>query len=133
MRIGPKATDMSCSHQLNFVPDGHKCGRLHGHSYKVRAWVSCDARCFDPAECRSEGLDEPVQWVMDYGELLEACKTEIKDVLCHRHLNDTLEHPTTENLCRWVWPRIERRLPAHVRLDSIEIHEGEHVCRLDRI
>ena len=26
------------AHWLPHVPEGHKCGRMHGHTYRVRVW-----------------------------------------------------------------------------------------------
>ena len=42
------------AHRLPNVPAGHKCARLHGHSYR--------------AEIRVEGpVGEDTGWVMDFG------------------------------------------------------------------
>lgn len=44
------------AHRLPNVPDGHKCSRLHGHSFRVRIHVSGSV---DPAS----------GWVMDFGDV----------------------------------------------------------------
>jgi 6-pyruvoyltetrahydropterin/6-carboxytetrahydropterin synthase len=90
------------SHLIDGLPEGHKCGRLHGHNYTVEVVLS------------SPTLN-PVGFVRDYGEL--AAFQEILDKQCdHHHLNDVLGHNiaklTTAELlaryffsvCKTAWP-----------------------------
>jgi 6-pyruvoyltetrahydropterin/6-carboxytetrahydropterin synthase len=87
------------AHRLPRVPDGHKCARLHGHSYKVQVHVRGDV---DPA----------TGWVMDFAEIKKAFRP-LHDQLDHYYLNDVpgLENPTSENLARWIWERLIDQLP----------------------
>jgi 6-pyruvoyltetrahydropterin/6-carboxytetrahydropterin synthase len=87
------------AHRLPHVPEGHKCGRLHGHSYRVEAHVRGDV---DPVS----GM------VMDFAEIKAAFKP-LEEKLDHHYLNevDELENPTSENLARWVWKHLEGSLP----------------------
>jgi len=90
----------SYSHQLDGLPDGHQCARMHGHNAVVRITLA------------SQMLD-PTGFVIDYGDLAPL-KTYLDDTFDHRHLNDVVEfNPTAENLCRylyefcthtWDWP-----------------------------
>lgn len=130
--ISPDPIYISCAHRLTHVPDGHKCGRLHGHTYTIRVWVSCHERCFIAGKCRAEGLDSPVQWVMDFGDLIAILRDQMHALLDHSDLNETIPNPTAENICRWAWPRIAGALPAHVRLDALELLEGVHACKVTR-
>ena len=87
------------AHRLPNVPEGHKCARLHGHSYKVIVHVEA------PVEPESG-------WVMDFGDLKKAFKPlEVR--LDHYYLNDIegLENPTSEVLARWIWERLKPTLP----------------------
>lgn len=96
------------AHSLPNVPDGHKCARLHGHSFRVRVTV--------------EGpVGEDTGWVMDFADLKAAVQPTI-DELDHRLLNDIegLENPTSEVLARWIWERIESELPG---LAAVEVRE----------
>jgi len=92
------------AHRLPNVPEGHKCGRLHGHSYVVEAHV-----------------DGPVGattgWVVDFGDI-EAAWKPLDDALDHRFLNEVegLANPTSENLARWIWARLRPRLPSLSRI-----------------
>lgn len=75
----------SASHVLLDLPEGHPCGRLHGHNYVVRVILS------------GEELDS-VGFLFDYGNL-GPLKDYVDAHLDHRHLNDRLnENPTAEHL-----------------------------------
>jgi 6-pyruvoyltetrahydropterin/6-carboxytetrahydropterin synthase len=96
------------AHHLPRAPEGHKCRRLHGHSFKV--------------EITLEGeVDPSTGWFVDYGVIREAVEP-IRSELDHYCLNDIagLENPTSELLCQWIWVRLKPRLPALAR---IVIHE----------
>lgn len=87
------------AHSLPNVPPGHKCARLHGHSYRVEVHI--------------EGLvDGHSGMIMDFAELKNAF-TPIYQVLDHHLLNDVegLENPTSENLAYWLWDRLIETLP----------------------
>lgn len=96
------------AHRLPNVPAGHKCERLHGHSFQVRVYV------------RGEP-DAQTGWIMDFGDIKAVCRP-IVDRLDHRYLNEIegLENPTSENLCRWIWARLKPVLPA---LSALELRE----------
>jgi 6-pyruvoyltetrahydropterin/6-carboxytetrahydropterin synthase len=87
------------AHRLPHVPEGHKCGRLHGHSYRVEVHVRGD-------------VDPVTGMVIDFAEIKAAFRP-LEDMLDHHYLNevDGLENPTSENLARWVWKHIEGTLP----------------------
>lgn len=87
------------AHRLPNVPDGHKCARLHGHSYRAVVQVSGQV-----------GAD--TGWVQDFGEIKSAFKP-LEDELDHRYLNDVpgLENPTSEVLAKWIWDRLIVSLP----------------------
>lgn len=96
------------AHRLPNVPEGHKCARLHGHSFQLRVTLRGDA-------------PEPSGWVMDFADLKAAVKPVIER-LDHYYLNEIegLENPTSENLCRWIWAQLSPDLPA---LFAVEIKE----------
>jgi 6-pyruvoyltetrahydropterin/6-carboxytetrahydropterin synthase len=96
------------AHRLPNLPPEHKCSRLHGHSFRVRIWVS-------------GAVDDRTGWVMDFGEIKAVCKPVI-DELDHRYLNEIagLENPTSERIAAWLWARIHPRLP---QLSAVEVRE----------
>lgn len=87
------------AHWLPNVPEGHKCGRMHGHSFRVTIVVSGD-------------VDPETGWVMDYGGIKEAF-APLDDELDHYCLNEIegLENPTSEMLAQWIWKRLHPNLP----------------------
>jgi len=96
------------AHRLPNVPEGHKCSRLHGHSWKGVVYVEGD-------------LDERTGWIMDYGDIKTAFEPIYRQ-LDHRYLNeiDGLENPTSEVLAKWIWDRLKPDLP---QLSRIVINE----------
>jgi len=99
---------LEAAHHLPSVPEGHKCRRLHGHSFRV------DVHVRGP-------VGEDTGWVMDFADVKAAFRP-IHDALDHRYLNEIegLENPTSENLARWIWARLKPALPA---LDRIVVKE----------
>src|SRR4051794_11736019 len=99
-----KEFTFEAAHRLPLVPDGHKCARLHGHSFRVEIHVGGPVR-------------PDTGWVMDFGDIKTAFKP-FYDQLDHNYLNEIegLENPTSENLARWIWERLEDRLPGLARI-----------------
>ncbi len=95
-----KEFTFEAAHRLPNVPGGHKCRRLHGHSYRVEIHVS-------------GAVDEGAGWVMDFEEI-KAAFAPVHDLLDHRYLNeiDELENPTSENVARFIWDHLESSLPV---------------------
>jgi len=79
------------SHQLQGLPEGHQCGRLHGHSYTVELH-------FVGGGVTNEG------WLFDFGQM-KPFKDYVDERLDHRHLNHLpgLGQPTSENLARLLY------------------------------
>ena len=87
------------AHRLPLLPEGHKCSRLHGHSFRVEVHVQGDV---DPAT----GI------LIDFAAI-KAAFAPLHDRLDHYFLNEVegLENPTSENLARWIWDRLESSIP----------------------
>ena len=96
------------AHTLPSLPEGHKCRRMHGHSFKVEISVEGE-------------VDEEVGWVYDHARISRAM-APLLDLLDHSYLNDIegLENPTIENMAAWFWRRLAPDLPG---LSRIVIHE----------
>ncbi len=99
---------IEAAHLLPNVPAGHKCGRLHGHSFVVRVVVCGE-------------VDSDSGWIMDFADIKEIFQP-IYQQLDHYYLNDIegLENPTSENLAKWIWSRLKAELPM---LSQIEVKE----------
>jgi 6-pyruvoyltetrahydropterin/6-carboxytetrahydropterin synthase len=103
-----RAFTIEAAHRLPNVPVGHKCSRLHGHSFRIELHIT------GPVEAHSG-------WVMDFADVREAFQSTY-DQLDHHYLNEVpgLENPTSENLARWIWQQMKPRLPL---LAKIVVHE----------
>jgi len=95
------------AHFLPHVPDGHKCARLHGHSFRVQVQVGGE-------------VDPTLGWVMDFADVRAACEP-VREALDHRLLNDIdgLDNPTSELLAAWIWERLTPSLDGHLRAVTV--------------
>lgn len=84
-----KTFGFSASHVLDGLPEGHPCGRWHGHNYKVELILG------------AESLDQ-VGFVVDY-RALDMFRSFLETVFDHWHLNDVVDfNPTAENLAAYL-------------------------------
>lgn len=99
-----KEFTIEAAHWLPNVPEGHKCRRMHGHTFRIQVHVSGP-------------LHPELGWVMDFADIRGAFNA-IEDQIDHRCLNDVtgLENPTSENLARWLWRSLLPALPALSRI-----------------
>jgi len=110
-RIG-KAFAFEAAHRLPGLPEGHKCGRLHGHSYRVEVVLGA-------AELTPPGF------VTDFGDLAPF-REHIDASLDHRLLDNVLDAPATSealacHLAEWFVANVEPGIPG--RLLSVRVSE----------
>lgn len=96
------------AHRLPNVAPGHKCARLHGHSYRVVVHVEGE-------------VDDRAGWVIDFADI----GTSFEPLLArldHYYLNEVegLDNPTSERLAAWIWQRLVPTLPG---LSQVVIRE----------
>lgn len=105
-----KTFDFDAAHFLPLVPDGHKCKRMHGHTYRVE--IAC------------VGARDERGMVCDYAEIAEAW-APLHAVLDHHVLNEIagLENPTTENLAPFILAEL-RRLAPKLPIYSVRVYES---------
>jgi 6-pyruvoyltetrahydropterin/6-carboxytetrahydropterin synthase len=84
---------IDCAH---FLPGHVKCGRVHGHTYKVEVAI--------------EGETTEGGMVVDFGELRSRVRGVLEEY-DHRSWNDALESPTVENICALLAKRLADSLP----------------------
>lgn len=109
-----KRFDFSASHILEGLPEGHKCGRLHGHNYTVEV------------ELTAKELDAH-GFVLDYGAL-DTFKKYLDDVCDHRHLNDIVgwRQPTAEFLAEFLFRAASSLLLDvldHAKVSAVKVYE----------
>lgn len=100
------------AHRLPRVPAGHKCARLHGHSFRVEVAVAGP-------------VDPSTGWFIDYQRLYDVW-SPLHALLDHNYLNELpgLENPTSEILARWILDRLKTELAPLVRVTVYETCEA---------
>lgn len=103
-----KEFSFEASHSLPHLPEGHKCRRLHGHSYKVHVSVRGD-------------VDPVTRFVVDYADIGDAW-SPLYAMLDHHFVNEIpgLEISTSEALAEWIYRRLKVKLPG---LYSVTVRE----------
>jgi 6-pyruvoyltetrahydropterin/6-carboxytetrahydropterin synthase len=104
-----KVFHIDAAHRLPNVPAGHKCARVHGHSFRIEVHI------MGP-------VDSKLGWVIDFADMAKAFQP-VHDQLDHKYLNDIggLSNPTSENLAKWIWQRMHSALP---QLSKIVVQES---------
>jgi 6-pyruvoyltetrahydropterin/6-carboxytetrahydropterin synthase len=110
-RIAKRFT-FDAAHVLDGLPDGHKCGRLHGHTYTVEV------------ELASSVLAGP-GFVTDFGDLAPF-RDYLDGHFDHRNLSEVLDvQPTSENLARHFFTWCGQHLAPHIpgRVTAVRVSE----------
>lgn len=115
-------TTFEAAHSLPYVDPAHACHRTHGHSYRLRVWISGhvvhDEKGY-PVERRG--------MVVDFDEIKRQL-AEVVGQLDHRYLNEIIANPTAENVAAWLL----QQLPNVGRVELRETHDcGVVMCRED--
>ena len=99
---------LESAHFLPRVPEGHRCRRMHGHTFDVAVTIEGE-------------VDAQSGWLVDYADI-ERAFAGVRTALDHRLLNEVpgLENPTSERLCAWLWERLAPALPG---MTAITVHE----------
>ncbi len=94
-----KEFTFEAAHRLPNVEAGHKCARLHGHSFRVRVHIDGP-------------VDQRLGWVSDFADLTESMQPLLEQ-LDHYYLNEVegLENPTSERQACRIWERLQPGLP----------------------
>jgi 6-pyruvoyltetrahydropterin/6-carboxytetrahydropterin synthase len=105
------------AHKLPEVPAGHKCARLHGHSFKFEIHVAGP-------------VNDKTGWLIDFGELDEVVMPLVGR-LDHYYLNEIegLANPTSEVLAKWLFDRIRPTIPQLVAVTLYETCDARCIYR----
>lgn len=100
----------SAAHQL--MNYSGPCENLHGHTWKIRLTV-------EGTELDESGM------LVDF-RILKKLLHIIHDEFDHKLLNNVVSFsPTSEQLARYIYKKLEPQLPKHVRASSITIWESD--------
>ena len=95
-----------------------KCANAPGHGHNYRCEITVEG-----------SVDPRTGTVVDLGELDRILEEEVTGPMDHAFLNDLPEFadgdriPTTEELARVVWSRLEPRLPDGCELVRVRVRE----------
>jgi 6-pyruvoyltetrahydropterin/6-carboxytetrahydropterin synthase len=103
-----KSFGFEAAHWLPSFPEGHKCRRMHGHSFMVEVVVAGE-------------VPEDRGYLVDFADIRKAIDP-VQKMLDHYVLNDIdgLTNPTSEVLAKWIWERLKPSLPI---LAEVIVHE----------
>lgn len=107
-----KRWTFDAAHHLVGLPEGHKCARVHGHTWTVEVTVQAATLV-------------PPGFVTDFAELAPL-GAYLAATFDHRDLNTAMDtEPTSENLARhladWFIAHVEATIPG--RLESVAVSE----------
>jgi 6-pyruvoyltetrahydropterin/6-carboxytetrahydropterin synthase len=79
--------------RIGLLPEGHRARRVHGHGFLATVWAAI-----------------PPGWASFRGEEVDRLRERLQgcvEPLDYHLLNDQLDHPTDENLARWIKARLD--------------------------
>ena len=105
------------AHRLPRVAEGHKCSRVHGHSYKVEVFLS-------------GRVNPETGWLIDFGVIDEAWAVLFAR-LDHQYLNDVpgLENSTCEIIAIYVFDELARQIPEVSAVTVWETYDSKCTYR----
>lgn len=86
------------------IPGHKKCGETHGHTYQVEVVIEGEPK---------DGM------VLDFSDFKKSVK-EVLSTLDHKNLDDILDVATVENIVKFVYDSLKKKLPVI----SVKIWEG---------
>jgi 6-pyruvoyltetrahydropterin/6-carboxytetrahydropterin synthase len=108
-------TSFASAHQLRGYKG--KCETLHGHNWKVQAYVT------------TKKLNE-IDIAIDFHDL-KRITNEVVAQLDHKFLNDifpfTEKNPSSENIARWIFESLKKGLASYenVKVSAVTVWESE--------
>ncbi len=105
-----KTFRFEAAHALPTLPEGHKCRRMHGHSYRVDVHLAGEVSA-------ATGM------ILDFDEI-KRIVAPVLETLDHRCLNDVVElgPASSEMIAKYVWDRVQPKLPG---LSAVTVWESD--------
>ena len=101
-------------HSARYLPnlsDEHICKQTHGHTFNITLYINGDINPKDG-------------FVIDFFDIDKVMKNKILPLIDHKLLNEIggLENPTSENLIKWIWKKIENDFKDLYKIKLSEDH-----------
>lgn len=107
-------TRFSAAHRINGYQG--QCGKLHGHTWKVRVQV------------KTKTIDE-IGISIDFKEVRKLTDSILEN-LDHQLINEVppfdCENPTAENLAKYIYEQIAQKLPECIEIDEVTVWESDN-------
>lgn len=100
-----KTFTAECAHRITTLVDGHKCSRLHGHTYRFEVILEAES-------LNGHGF------IRDLGELTPL-RRWIEDHLDHREIN-----LSSEQLAELIFNKARESCPEVAR---VRVYEGQNI------
>ena len=103
-----KTLSVSAAHSLNLTYES-KCEQVHGHNWKIATTVAGN-------ELNEDGM------LMDFSHI----KKLVNSKFDHSNLNNFMEQPTAENICKYIFDSLSKHLEGSgIFCVKIEVEESE--------
>lgn len=101
-------------HSARYLPnldDNHICKQIHGHTFNITIYVDGE-------------INEQTGFVIDFFDIDKIFNKEIMPLIDHKLLNDILglENPTSENLIKWIWLNLNKKIKNIYKIKLSEDH-----------
>ncbi|MCP8310139.1 MAG: 6-carboxytetrahydropterin synthase [Candidatus Methylarchaceae archaeon HK01M] len=101
------------------LKDHSKCEPMHGHTAKILIEIEGELK---------SGKTYQENMIMDFEDMKVICK-EILEKLDHRNLNELFEFSTSENITKWIFDELSKRLPVC----KVSFYEGKGKwCKIEK-
>ena len=101
-------------HAARYLPnlkDDHICKHIHGHTFNLTIYVKGT-------------INKDTGFVMDFFDIDTIVNKHIINFIDHKLLNDIegLTNPTSENLCKWIWNKLNKEISILSKIVLSEDH-----------
>jgi len=111
-----KSFKFSAAHFLENLPEGHPCGRVHGHNYKLTVEVF--------------GTPDSSGFIMDFHKIKEEVTPLIKKI-DHHNINETISPSTSEGIALWFYKNLKKKIPGIISITVKETDTCGAIVRED--
>ena len=102
------------AHRNTGFGEGHKCNRIHGHTFNYEIHVR-------------SAINEKTGLSIDFGVIKNAMKNRVDKVLDHYYLNEDVPYfrdipPSAENIACFIFERVQKELNRLLHIGEISTY-----------